>query len=99
MNSRTSRRMDMGERVRDFVRAHPSVTSEESVALHHLEQLLDRGTEQAVRQRQEILAERGATLALWKLRRLIQGTLVRYLASVGTVAAREKRNWGWSSGG
>jgi len=86
MNSRTSRRMDMGERVRDFVRAHPSVTSEESVALHHLEQLLDRGTEQAVRQRQEILAERGATLALWRLRRLIQGTFVRYLASVGTVA-------------
>lgn len=94
MNSRTSRRMDMGERVRGFVRAHPTVTLEESVALHHLEQLLDRGTEQAVRQRQEILAERGATLALWKLRRLIQGTLVRYLASVGTVAAREKTELG-----
>ena len=64
------------------------------MALHHLGQLLDRGAELAVRQGQEILAERGATLTLWTLRRLIQGTLVRYLASVGAVAAREKTELG-----
>ena len=89
MNKVTRVKLDMAARVRDFIRAHPTEASEEGIALARLEELLARGDELALQQRAGILAVRTSTLKRQSLRHRLQDTLLRYLISVGTVAARD----------
>ena len=88
MNTVTRVKLDMAARVRDFIRAHPTEASEEGIALARLEELLARGDALADQQRAGFLAVRTSTLKRQELRHRLQHTLLRYLVSVGTVAAR-----------
>ena len=88
-NAVTRVKLDMAARVRDFIRAHPTEASEEGIALARLEELLARGDALADQQRAGFLAVRTSTLKRQELRHRLQNTLLRYLVSVGTVAARD----------
>jgi hypothetical protein len=93
MNAELRRRFEMAVRVRDFLRAHPTEGAE-AAALTHLEQLLGRVDALIALQQDGILASRAATLQRAQLRLTLQSTLLRYLARVGTVAARENPELG-----
>jgi hypothetical protein len=88
MNAALRRRLEMATRVRDFLRAHPT-ESPEATALATLEELLQRAEALAAQQRAGVLATRSAAKQREKLRTALQTKLLRYLAGVGAVAAKE----------
>lgn len=88
MNAVLRRRTEMAARVRDFLRAHKTEGAE-ATALTRLEELLKRMDELATQQRAGVVAARGSIEHRAKVRRALQGKLLRYLAGVGAVAAKE----------
>jgi hypothetical protein len=93
MNAMLRRRLERAVRVRDFLRAHRTEGAE-AVALTRLEQLLQRADELAAQQRAGVVAARGSSEQRAEVRRALQGKLLRYLAGVGRVAARENAELG-----
>ena len=88
MNAALRRRLEMAARVRDFLRVHKTEGAEAS-ALTRLEELLERANQLATQQRAGVVAARGAAEHRAKVRRRMQSRLLRYLAGVGVVAARQ----------
>ena len=88
MNAMLRRRLERAARVRDFLRAHPSEGTGEAAALAKLEELITRADTLAGQQRAGVVATRSATMQREALRRTLQTKLLRYLAGVGAVAAK-----------
>ncbi len=88
MNAALRRRFEMGARVRNFLREHPTEGAE-AAALTHLEQLLERGEKLAAQQSAGVIAARGSTAQRSRVRRALLHKLLMYLTGVGAVAAKE----------
>ena len=89
MNAQLRRRLEMAERVRDFLRAHKTDAVGEGLGLAKLEELIQRGEALGAQQRAGVAATRAATEQRRKLRRALQSKLLLYLRAVGAVAAKE----------
>lgn len=89
MNAVLRRRLEMASRTRDFLRAHRTEVAGEAMALARLEELLQRAETLAAQQRAGVVASRSATAQRLELRRTLQTKLVKYLAAVVAVAAKE----------
>lgn len=89
MNAMLRRRLERATRVRDFIRAHRTDGAGEATALTRLEELIQRADTLAAQQRAGVVATRAATMQRDKLRRALQRKLLKYLAAVGAVAAKE----------
>ena len=88
MNAVLRRRFEMAVRVRDFLRAH-ATEGVEAVAQVRLEELLTRAEALAAQQYAGVVATRASTGKRAEVRRALQSKLLRYLAGVGAVAAKE----------
>jgi hypothetical protein len=88
MNATLRRRLERAERVRDFLRAHRTEGAE-ATALTRLEELLERAEVLTAQQRAGVVAARGSIEQRAEVRRALQDKLLRCLAGVGRVAARE----------
>jgi hypothetical protein len=93
VNATLRRRLERAERVRDFLRAQKT-EGPEAIALTRLEELLTRADELAAQQRAGVVASRASIEQRAAVRRALQGKLLRYLAGVGRVAARENAELG-----
>ena len=93
MNAGLRRRFEMAARVRDFLRAHRTEGAE-ATALARLEELLERAETLAAQQRAGVVATRAATEQRAEVRGALQGKLLKYLAGVGAVAAKENAELG-----
>ena len=89
MNATLRRRFEMAIRVRDFLRVHPTNGVAEGTALARLEELLKREQVLAAQQRAGVVASRASTEQRAGVRRALQSKLLKYLAAVGAVAAKE----------
>ena len=90
MNAMLRRRLERAVRVRDFLRAHRTDgTGPDASALARLEELITRADALAAQQRAGVVAAQGSVDQRVKVRRTLQMKLLRYLAGVGTVAAKE----------
>jgi hypothetical protein len=76
-------------RVRDFLRAHITEGDAEAGALARLEELVTRVETLAGQQLSGLIASRAATAQRERVRSALQTTLLRHLAGVGAVAAKE----------
>jgi hypothetical protein len=94
MDARLRRRLEMAERVRDFLRAHPTDGVAEGAALARLEELVARAEVLASQQRAGILAARAATEMRGEVRRALRSRLLHYLSAVGQAAANENAELG-----
>jgi len=83
------RRLEMAERVRDFLRAHKTDGVGEGLGLAKLEELLSRAQVLAGQQRVGVAMTRQATKHRVEVRRALQRKLLRYLRVVGRVAAKQ----------
>ena len=88
MNAVLRRRLEMAERVRDFMRAHQTEGTE-AAALTRLEELVKRAETLVAQQRAGVVAARASIEQRAEVGRALQSQLLRYLAGVGAVAARE----------
>src|SRR5216110_307892 len=89
VNAQLRRRLEMAERVREFLRAHKTDGVGEGLGLAKLEALLQRAEVLASQQREGVVAARSATTRRRKVRRALQSKLLLYLRAVGAVAAKE----------
>ncbi len=89
MNAQLRRRLEMAERVREFLRAHKTDGVGEGLGLAKLEVLLQRAEVLAAQQRAGLVARRSATKRRKDLRAALHGKLLLYLRAVGAVAAKE----------
>jgi len=94
VDARLRRRLEMAERVRDFLRAHPTDGVAEGAALARLEELVARAEVLASQQRAGIVAARAATEVRAGVRRALRSKLLHYLSAVGHVAANENAELG-----
>jgi hypothetical protein len=83
------RRLERAVRVREFFRTHQTGGPTQDGAVQRLDQLVQRAETLSAQQRAGVLATRVASGERAKLRRRLQGTLVRYLAALGAAARRE----------
>jgi len=88
MNALMRRRLEMAARARDFLRAHRTEVESEAMALTRLEQLLQRAETLDAQQQNGLVATRAATMKREELRRVLQRTLLKFLAGVAAVAAK-----------
>ena len=89
MRAQLRRRLEMAERVRDFLRAHQMDGVGEGLGLAKLEQLLERAQVLAGQQRIGVATTRSATRQRRQVRRTLQAKVLRYLRVVGKVAAKQ----------
>lgn len=94
MNATLRRRFEMADRVRDFLRAHRPEGVAEGAALARLEALIERANARGAQQRDGLATERGSTQHRAKVRRALQTTLLKYLAGVAAVTARDHVGFG-----
>ena len=94
MDARLRRRLEMAERVRDFLRAHPTDGVAEGAALVRLEELVARADVLVSQQLAGILAARAATQVRAGVRHSLRNKLLHYLSAVGHVAANENAELG-----
>ena len=95
MNAMLRRRLERAVRVRDFLRAHRTDTGgPEATPLARLEELIARAEALAAQQRAGFVAAQGSFEQRAKVRRALQSKLLRYLAGVGVVAAKENAELG-----
>ena len=87
MNAVLRRRIEMAERVRDFLRAHR--TEGDETTLGRLEALLERVDVLALQQRAGLVEMRASTTRRARVRRELQSTLLHYLSGVARLAAME----------
>lgn len=90
MRAQLRRRLEMAERVRDFLRAHKLDGVGEGLGLTRLEALLERAQVLADQQRKGVALTRQATKHRKDVRAALQRTILRYLRVVGRVAAKQK---------
>ncbi|MFN2570538.1 MAG: hypothetical protein ABR537_02840 [Gemmatimonadales bacterium] len=88
MNVVLRRRLEMAERVRDFLRAHPA-RGLDGITRDSLEALIERMDAAGLRQRASVVALRSSTARRRGVRRLLERTLLRYLADVAVVAEQQ----------
>jgi hypothetical protein len=89
MRAQLRRRLEMAERVRDFLRAHKTDGVGEGLGLAKLEELLSRAQVLAGQQRVGVAMTRQATKHRVEVRRALQSKILRYLRVVGRVAAKQ----------
>jgi len=89
MRAQLRRRLEMAERVRDFLRAHKTDGVGEGLGLAKLEELLQRAQVLAGQQRVGVAMTRQATKHRMEVRRALQSKILRYLRVVGRVAAKQ----------
>ena len=87
MRNEVRRKLDMAARVREFVRSHSATESSYAPVLVRLEERLTRADAIAARQHAGQIAAKGARARRKELRHILQFQLLRYLTSVGSVAA------------
>ena len=90
MNATTRRKLEMAARVRDFIRAHPSEGASYTSALASFEGLLRRAEEHTAQQRAGLIEASVASARRMELRRVLHTQLLRHLAGVALVAAKER---------
>src|SRR2546421_6887117 len=89
MNALLRRRLEMAERVRDFLRAHKTDAVGEGLGLAKLEELIQRAELLGAQQRAGVAVTRAASEERGELRRELQRKLLLYLRGVGELAAEE----------
>jgi len=89
MNADVRRRIEMGTRVRDFCRAHPSDDPGYATLLGRLEDRLTRADALASQERAGRIAELWAAARREDLRRDMHFQLLRHLVRIGELAARD----------
>lgn len=89
MNALLRRRLEMAERVRDFLRAHKTDAVGEGLGLAKLEELIQRAELLGAQQRAGVAVARAAREQRVNVRRTLQSTLLLYLRAVGEVAAQD----------
>lgn len=89
MKATLRRRLERAMRVRDFLRAHKTQGVAEAVGLARLEELVTRAEVLAGQQLGGLITERAATAQRERVRHALETQLLRYLAGVATVAAKE----------
>lgn len=89
MNKVLRRRLEMAERVRDFLRAHQTDGVGQGLGLAKLEELLTRAQALAAQQRVGVAMSRRATKQRNEVRRVLQGKILKYMRVVGRVAAKQ----------
>src|SRR5438045_3210771 len=89
MRAQLRRRLEMAERVRDFLRAHNTDGVGQGLGLAKLEELLERAKVLAEQQLVGVAMTRRATKRRNEVRRALQRTILRYLRVVGEVAAKQ----------
>ena len=90
MNAVLRRRLEMAERVRDFLRAHQTDAVGEGLGLAKLEELLQRAEALVKQQKSGLAMTRSATRHRRDVRKALQRKILRYVRVVGAVAAKEK---------
>lgn len=88
MRATWRRRLERAVRVRDFLRAHKTEGAE-AVALTRLEDLVTRVETLTAQQVAGLVARQGSVDQRKQVRAELHGKLLRYLAGVGAVAAKE----------
>src|SRR4051812_3945181 len=94
MDARLRRRLEMAERVRDFLRAHKTDGVAEAAAFTRLEELVERVEVLSAQQRSGIVAARASTEMRAEIRRALRSKLLLYLSAVGGLAASENAELG-----
>ena len=89
MKATLRRRFERAQRVRDFLRAHKTEGVAEAAGPARLEELLTRAETLAGQQLSGLIVARAATAQRERVRRALQTKLLRYLAGVAAVAAKE----------
>jgi len=89
MRAQLRGRLEMAERVRDFLRVHNTDGVGQGLGLAKLEELLERAKVLAEQQAVGLAMTRRATLHRRDVRRALQRTILRYLRVVGQVAAKQ----------
>ena len=89
MRAQLRRRLEMAERVRDFLRAHNTDGVGQGLGLAQLEELLERAKVLAEQQAVGVAVTRRATKHRTEVRRALQRKILRYLRVVGQVAAKQ----------
>lgn len=89
MNAQLRRRLEMAERVREFLRAHKTDGVGEGLGLAKLEELLQRAQVLAAQQRAGLVEKRSSTKRRRSLRGVLHGKLLLYLRAVSAVAVKE----------
>lgn len=88
MKTVVRRILEMGQRVRDFIRANAPGDASYSTALARIEELLARGEKLAAQQRAGLITSRASAARRMELRRAMEFRLLRHLVKVGKVAAK-----------
>ena len=84
------RRLEMAERVRDFLRAHQTDGVGEGLGLAKLEQLLQRADDLVKQQKAGFAMTRAASKQRREVRQAMLRKILRYVRVVGAVAAKQK---------
>lgn len=88
MRSVVRRKLEMGGRVVEFSRAHPSTDASQGSVLAKLEERIARADALITQQRAGLIAVHAATARRKELRRGLQFQLLRYLIRIGEAASR-----------
>src|SRR2546423_776762 len=89
MRAQLRRRLEMAERVRDFLRAHATDGVGQGLGLAKLEELLARAQVLAEQQAVGVARTRRATKHRQEVKRALQRKILRYLRVVGQGAAKQ----------
>src|SRR6266852_5322736 len=89
MRAQLRRRLEMAERLRDFLRAHGTDGVGQGLGLAKLEELLERAKVLAEQQLVGVAVTRRATKHRKEVKRALQQKILRYLRVVGQVAAKQ----------
>src|SRR5204863_9557367 len=89
MNALLRRRLEMAERVRDFLRAHKTDAVGEGLGLAKLEELIQRAELLGAQQRAGVAVTPAGSEQRGSLRHELQSKLLLYLRAVGELAAEE----------
>ena len=89
MRAQLRRRLEMAERVRDFLRTHQTNGVGQGLGLAKLEELVEQAKVLAGQQQIGVTVSRQATKHRKDVRRALQSKILRYLRVVGKVAAKQ----------
>jgi hypothetical protein len=89
MRAQIRRRLEMAERVRDFLRVNETDGVGQGLGLARLEELLERAKVLVDQQSVGVVMSRRATQQRREVKRALQRKILRYLRVVGQVAAKQ----------
>lgn len=90
MNIRAKRKLQMAVRVREFTQAHPLADPAEAGVIKQFEGHFARAQAILARHQNGLKAARGARMRRKEIRHVVHFQLLRYLAAVGDVVARDR---------